>query len=129
LLFSRCGFPLAALSVGSPPAQLSASLRVLHFVSALRVCWSGTQPTVVVAKGKISNCRVSRAPITEKLSGILALRKKPLHFSTITHWSNNTLLKFKGFVNFQETSQAFGITLVSTTAAESRGLVSRIDVF
>jgi len=33
------GFPLlAAFSVGSPPAQLSAALRVRHFVSALRVC-------------------------------------------------------------------------------------------
>jgi len=33
------GFPLlAAFSVGSPPAQLSAALRVLHSVSALRVC-------------------------------------------------------------------------------------------
>lgn len=52
--------PLAALSVGSPPAQLCASLRVRRFASASGVR-SGTQPTVVVAKGKIANCRVLRA--------------------------------------------------------------------
>ncbi len=55
--FRGCGSPLTRSSVGSPPAQLSASLRVRRFASALRVCGQATQPTVVVAKGKIANCR------------------------------------------------------------------------
>jgi len=52
-------FPLAASSVGSPPAQLSAALRVLHWRFGPAGVRSSTQPTVVVAKGKIANCRVT----------------------------------------------------------------------
>ena len=59
----RMSFPFAASSVGSPPAQLSAALRVLRFALALRVCWSCTQPTGVVARGKNPNCRVFHAPL------------------------------------------------------------------
>ena len=54
--------PCAPFSVGSPPAQLSASLRVLRFALALRVCWSGTLPTEVVARGKNPDCRVFTRP-------------------------------------------------------------------
>ena len=72
--------PAPPFSVGSPPAQLSASLRVLRFALALRVCWSGTLPTEVVARGKSLIVACSRAPLRKKVSRILAHRKKTDQF-------------------------------------------------
>jgi len=75
--------PCAPFSVGSPPAQLSASLRVLRFTLALRVCWSGTQPTGVVAKGeKNPDCRVLTRPSDNEKRQDLVATKKSWHFFT-----------------------------------------------
>ena len=49
----RCAVsPLLECQSAARPHNSPLTLRVVHFVSALRVCGQGTQPTVVVGKGK-----------------------------------------------------------------------------
>jgi hypothetical protein len=77
---------------------------------------------------------VSRAPITKKVVRNPCVSQESLtvfddHSLDQQYAFREQLLKFKGFVNFQETSQSFGTTLVTTTPAESRGLVSRPTLF
>jgi hypothetical protein len=127
---SRCGSPLAEFSVGSPPAQLSASLRIVHFVSALRVCGQAPSRLYFVAKGKSLNiaCYAMLPRIMLRAEETLSLTRFLYTFQSLPRWSNHarrtnnhsTPSAFATFPNASYLKPNFGITVALQSQQRSR---------